>query len=109
MPFKKEELLRVIQACAGIWLEAIANDYAAAPGDSVQVKTTIINRSDYPFTLHSLGFPGIAPDSMLDRSLNNNDPLTIENTMNLPKDFPLSQPYWLEASHRGVTPAILPP
>jgi len=97
---KKEELLRVIQACAGIWLEAIANDYAAAPGDSVQVKTTIINRSDYPFTLHSLGFPGIAPDSMLDRSLNNNDPLTIENTMNLPKDFPLSQPYWLEASHR---------
>jgi LmbE family N-acetylglucosaminyl deacetylase len=101
---KKEELLRVIQACAGIWLEAIANDYAAAPGDAIQVKTTIINRSDHPFRLHNLGFPGIAADSLLDRSLNNNDPLTIENTMNLPKDLPISQPFWLEASRReGVS------
>src|SRR5512135_2338215 len=30
---KKEELARVIKACGGIWLEAMAGDYAAAPGD----------------------------------------------------------------------------
>ena len=45
---KMDELLRVIQTCAGLWMEAIAGDYAAAPGDSIQVKTTLVNRSDQP-------------------------------------------------------------
>ena len=97
---KKEELLRVIQACAGIWMEAIAGDYAAAPGDTVQIKTSVINRSDYPLTLRSLGFPGIAPDPVLDRPLKNNEPQTIETTVHLPEDFPISQPYWLQGSDR---------
>lgn len=97
---KKAELMRVIQACAGIWLEAIANDFAAAPGDTVQVKTTVINRSDHAFALHSLSFPKIAPDSTADLPLKNNEPLAIDQTLQIPKDFPLSQPYWLETAPR---------
>ncbi len=94
---KKDELLRVLQACAGLWIEAIAGDYAAAPGDPVQVRTTLVNRSDQPMILHSLGIPSIAPDDVLDRSLKNNEPVTIEKSILIPKDYPLSQPYWLEA------------
>lgn len=97
---KKEELLGVIQACAGIWMEAIANDFAGAPGDEIQIKTTLVNRSDHPFTLHSLSFPKIAPESVLQSPLKNNQPLTIEKTIRIPKDFPISQPYWLEAKHQ---------
>ena len=97
---KKEELLRVIQACAGLWMEAIAGDYAAAPGDTVQIKTTVINRSGHPLSLHSLAFPGIVPDSVLDRPLNNNEPQSIETPIRLPEDLPLSQPYWLEEPNR---------
>ncbi len=97
---KKNELLRAIRACGGIWLEAIAADYSAAPGDSIQVKTTIINRSDFPFTLHSLGFPGISRDSDSGRALNNNEPLTLETPLKLPEDQPLAQPHWLEGSSR---------
>jgi LmbE family N-acetylglucosaminyl deacetylase len=100
---KKRELSDVIGACAGIWLEAIAADYAAAPGDSIQVKMTGINRSGYPFTLHSVGFPPLVPDSGPDRSLKNNEPLTVENTVSLPRDLALSQPYWLDDSQGGVT------
>jgi LmbE family N-acetylglucosaminyl deacetylase len=96
---KREELARVIQACGGIWIEAMAGDFAAAPGDEIQVRTTIINRSDRPFTVHSLGFPKVEPDKILDRPLNNNEPVVIENTLQIPKDFPLSQPYWLDAAH----------
>ena len=99
VPLKKAELARVIQVCAGIWMEAIADDFAAAPGDTIQVKTSIVKRSDHPFILHSLSFSQITPDSILDRSLANNDLLTIENKIRIPKDFPLSQPYWLKASH----------
>lgn len=96
---KKAELVRAIQACGGIWLEAMAGDYAAAPGDEVKIRTTIINRCDLPFALHSLGFPALAPDAIQDRPLKNNEPVTIETTVRLPKDFPLSQPYWLERPH----------
>jgi len=97
---KREELARVIQACGGIWMEAVAGDFAAAPGDDIHVKTTIINRSDHLFTIHSLGFPKLGPDAILEQSLNSNEPVVIENTLRIPKDFPLSQPYWLEASHQ---------
>ncbi len=95
---KKEELFRVIQGCAGIWMEAIADDFAAAPGDEILVRTSIVNRSDQPFILHRLGIPRIVPDSVVDQPLKNNEILATENTVLIPKDFPLSQPYWLEPS-----------
>ncbi len=95
---KKVELSRVIQGCAGIWMEAIADDFAAAPGDEILIRMSIINRSDQPFILHRLGYPGLAADSIVDRPLKNNETLSIENKVLIPKDFPLSQPYWLEAS-----------
>jgi LmbE family N-acetylglucosaminyl deacetylase len=98
---KREELARVIQSCGGIWMEAMAGDYAAAPGDAIQVSTTIINRSDQSFTVHSLGFPKVGPDTILGRPLNNNEPVVIENTLRIPRDFPLSQPYWLDAAHQA--------
>ncbi len=101
---KKDEVLRVIQACAGLWMEAIATDFAAAPGDSVQIRTSIVNRSDSPFTWHSLSIPKISPDSILDRPLKNNELQTLETTLRLPKDFPISQPYWLETSPRRGQP-----
>jgi len=94
---KKDELLRVLQACAGLWMEAIAGDYAAAPGDTIQVRTTLVNRSDQPMTLHRLGVPGIAADEILDRPLKNNELVTVERSILIPKDYPISQPYWLEA------------
>ena len=97
---KREELALVIQACGGIWMEAIASDFAAAPGDEVQVKTTIINRSATPFAIHSLSFLKLGPETILDRTLNNNEPAVIEDTLRIPGDFPLSQPYWLDAAHQ---------
>ncbi len=98
---KKEELARVIQACSGIWMEAIATDFAAAPGDEIQIKTTIINRSDFPVTLQRLGYPEFALDTPVDRLLKNNEVATTDKSILIPKGFPLSQPHWLEASPRG--------
>jgi LmbE family N-acetylglucosaminyl deacetylase len=95
---KKAELLRVIQGCAGLWMEAIAGDYSAAPGDSVQIKTTIVNRSDQALTLHSLGFADLVPESIVDRALKTNEPAAIDTTVRLPKDYPISQPYWLNGA-----------
>jgi len=96
---KREEMARVIRACAGIWLEAIADDYAAAPGDAVSVRTTVLNRCDLPFVFHGLSFPQLATGSVPDAPLKNNEPFSIESTLHIPADFPISQPYWLVAPH----------
>ncbi|GAI10359.1 unnamed protein product, partial [marine sediment metagenome] len=100
---KKEELLRIIQSCAGLWIEAITDDFSAAPGDDIQIKTTIVNRSNFPFKLQEISFPGVSSGSALDLTLNNNDPVVVEKTVSLPKDFPISQPYWLKAApQKGI-------
>lgn len=102
---KTKELSKVIQGCAGLWLEAIAGDYAASPGDEVLVRTTAVNRSDAPFTLRRLGFSGLAPDAVVDRLLKNNEVVAVEQKILIPAGHPISQPYWLEdASPAGGSP-----
>lgn len=95
---KRAELCRVIQAAAGLWMEAIADDYAAAPGDAVQITTTLVNRSWYPFQLRQITLPGLALATETGQILGENDPLSFQDTVDIPQDFPVSQPYWLRAS-----------
>lgn len=100
---KKEELLRIIQSCAGLWIEAITDDFSAAPGDDIQINATIVNRSNFPFKLQEISFPGVSSDSALDLPLKNNDPVVVEKTVSIPRNFPISQPYWLKAApQKGI-------
>ncbi len=95
---KQKELLRLIQACAGLWMEAISADYSAAPGDPVAVSTTLVNRSDVSFRLKSISFQGLEFSSTQDVVLENNTPHTVEGTIQIPPAYPTSQPYWLRNS-----------
>jgi LmbE family N-acetylglucosaminyl deacetylase len=95
---KQKELLGLIQACAGLWMEAIATEFAAAPGDAVTVKTTLVNRSDHPFSLKSISFQDLGSFSAQDVVLENNTPHTIESSIQIPLGYPTSQPYWLRNS-----------
>ncbi len=93
---KQKELSRVIQSCAGLWIEAISDEFSASPGDEIHVRTTVINRSEHIFTLEKISFPEAAHDSVTQRALNNNNPVTIETVIHIPADLPISQPYWLK-------------
>lgn len=93
---KKDELLLVIQACAGLWMEAIASDFAAAPGDKFEITTTLVNRSDFPFQIKKIVIPDMAVETVVDLPLNNNDPQTLSSAVHVPEDYPISQPYWLK-------------
>ena len=95
---KQKELLGLIQACAGLWIEAISTDFAAAPGDVVTVNTTLVNRSDHPLRLKSISFRDLETSSVQDVVLENNTPHTIESSIQIPRGFPTSQPYWLRDS-----------
>jgi len=103
VPVKKRELLRVIQSCAGLWMEAVADDFSSAPGGGVKISMAAINRSEHAFALHSVGFPGLADDSLIDLPLENNVPWTAEKKLSLPWGCPISQPFWLrDAPGKGL-------
>ena len=93
---KRKELLSIIQSCAGLWLEAISSDYSAAPGDSIKIKTTVLNRSSSTLMIDKIEFPTIPSNSIVNKDLINNQPITVESSFKLPDSFPLSQPYWLK-------------
>ena len=95
---KQKELLGLLQACAGLWMEAISTEFAAAPGDAVTVKTTLVNRSNHRFRLKSVSFKDLESSSVQDVVLENNIPHTIESSIQIPPGFPTSQPYWLRNS-----------
>jgi LmbE family N-acetylglucosaminyl deacetylase len=103
---KKEELSGVIRAAGGIWMDAAAGDFSAAPGDTIRIETTLINRSDYPFVLRSLGIPKITPDYVFDRPLENNVRFTAKQDILIPRGFPISQPYWLEDTFREESSSV---
>jgi len=92
---KRKEMLGLIQACAGLWMEAISTDFAAAPGDPVTVNTMLVNRSDFPFRLKSITFQDLDSFSTQDVVLENNTPHTIESSIQIPTGYSTSQPYWL--------------
>ncbi len=100
---KKKELLDIIRSCAGLWMEAMADDYSAAPGDVVKVKSTFVNRSNENFKLEKIEFPTIQADSNADSELKDNEPVSIESNIKIPASYPISQPYWLvEKPSKGL-------
>ncbi len=92
---KRNELLRIIQSCAGLWIESISSDYSAAPGDEIIIKTTFVNRSSNKFKIDKIEFPTIASNSVLNIKLEKDQPYTNESKIRIPESYPLSQPYWL--------------
>ena len=51
---KRQELLDVIRACAGIAIDVSASDSSVVPGGEIPVSVTVVNRSDYPFILSTV-------------------------------------------------------
>jgi LmbE family N-acetylglucosaminyl deacetylase len=60
---KRAELLEVIRACTGLWLEATASRPWATPGGSFRVATSALNRSDVGMTLTEAPSPAATSDA----------------------------------------------
>ncbi|HEV2761476.1 MAG TPA: PIG-L family deacetylase [Pyrinomonadaceae bacterium] len=92
---KQRELLEVIRACAGLWVEAVASDFAVTPAGEARITVTVVNRSDFPLRVESvrLAPPGVT--TPVNAELKNNEPVTAQLSASLMPDHPYSQPYWL--------------
>ena len=99
---KRGELLRVILACAGLWVESVAAEPYVVPGGEVKVTTTLVNRSDFPVQIEKVGVSSAGAD-ILRAELKQNQPFTSDAVMRVPPEAPYSQPYWLrEEPGRGL-------
>ncbi|HET7436353.1 MAG TPA: PIG-L family deacetylase [Thermoanaerobaculia bacterium] len=100
---KKRELANVIRDCAGLSIDVSAADSSVVAGGEIPVSVTVVNRSDYPFTLATVASryadPGVAPGMLL----KNNEPVKTDIKIKLPLDYSTSQPYWLrKAPAKGM-------
>jgi len=106
---KVNELHEAIALCAGLWLDADADVYAAAPGSTVEVRYTALDRSGFPMALDSLTLEGMGGSSRTDAqhaALKPNEPVNASLKYAVPADQPYSQPYWLREHKTGDTYTI---
>jgi LmbE family N-acetylglucosaminyl deacetylase len=106
---KLVELNEAIALCAGLWLDANADKYAVAPGATVDVSYTALNRSAFPMTLDSLKLEGFGGKSSTDTNraaLESNQPVNAQLKYAVPADQPYSQPFWLREPKQGDTYTI---
>ncbi|HUP46807.1 MAG TPA: PIG-L family deacetylase [Thermoanaerobaculia bacterium] len=92
---KQHELLGVIRDAAGLSIDINAADSMVTPGGEITMSVSVVNRSDYPFTLSTVASPWAQPSKAPGTRLEYNQPVRTELTLRIPDDHPISQPYWL--------------
>jgi LmbE family N-acetylglucosaminyl deacetylase len=92
---KSRELLNLIRACSGMWIEAITKDKIFTPGSRLIVKTGVVNRSDQPFVFEGVHITHQLNDSLVNKQLAKGKFLVLEKEIQLPENIAYTQPYWL--------------
>ncbi|PKA83997.1 LmbE family N-acetylglucosaminyl deacetylase [Ulvibacter sp. MAR_2010_11] len=93
---KMEEIKDLIADCAGLYLEAVANEQSISPKGAVKVTIEAINRSNVPIKLNSVASSVIVfPASLQATTLTQNTPYTLESVDGTFSATKYSAPYWL--------------
>ncbi|AKQ46122.1 LmbE family protein [Rufibacter radiotolerans] len=99
---KQQELQQVIKACLGLYLEVSSTkEYAAAPGQMLQLQLEAVNRSAVPVSLSKIEYLFAARDTSVQQALEKNRPLFIKTQLPIPASTSYSAPYWLR--EQGTT------
>ncbi|MES1210086.1 MAG: PIG-L family deacetylase, partial [Pseudomonadota bacterium] len=99
---KKREVHDLILACAGVFAEATAPDFRVAPGTSVEIAVTAVNRSPAAVTVDSVRFPLTGDAEKIGKPLapppkegGAAPAFETKRSVHIPMDFPATTPYWL--------------
>lgn len=98
---KKKEVKELIRLCSGLWLEAIVWQPGISPGDNIDIRTSLVNRSNVPMKIEKLHFTYSKSDTVVNKLLENNTPLSLKYNLAIPLGTPYSQPYWLKDKNNG--------
>jgi LmbE family N-acetylglucosaminyl deacetylase len=96
---KLKEITEIIKSCVGIWIEAIADNEFVSIGDTLEVKSAIVNRSNLNLTLTDIKIDSLSELKIKDPKLNKGELNSFNFNLLIPKNTPISQPYWLQNDH----------
>ena len=92
---KTQEIKAIIQACAGLYLEASSNTPTASNSSEVKLNLEVLNRSNIPVNLVSYEIPNVNEGISKKLELYTNNKFDFEETISL-KKAKNTAPYWLE-------------
>ena len=102
---KRKEVINLIKQCSGLWIEAIADDYAVTRGNNLDITAMVVNRTGYPMTLERIMVPFGNADISSSQPLQINQPHSIKRSILVPSNSEYSEPYWLrEEPEHGIYP-----
>jgi LmbE family N-acetylglucosaminyl deacetylase len=94
---KMNELESVIRSCAGLSIEAFAEDPDYSRNDSIRITMTFLNRSSSNVSVSSAFSPELNIQKESKQQLKYNEPLKTQLTSIIRPNERYSQPYWLTA------------
>jgi len=92
---KSEEIKKIIVACSGLFLEAVANTQEVISNSEVDLKVETINRSTIEMVLKSIALPN-ATIPFESKKLEFNKGITYEFEVIIPENTDYTTPYWLK-------------
>ncbi|MBT8378108.1 MAG: PIG-L family deacetylase [Ignavibacteria bacterium] len=95
---KSSELLQVIKSCAGIWTEAVTDEYNLTNGSNYNIEAGIVNRSDVPFVIKDIEVSYQQDDSLLNSPLQKGEMIKVQKVCYIPDELNYTHPYWLNSS-----------
>jgi LmbE family N-acetylglucosaminyl deacetylase len=94
---KTEEIKKVIAACAGLYLEAVAENQSATTNSMMKLKVEAINRSPIKMNLIRIDLPNSDISHRYnDLSLSNNNLQKFDFDISIDKNSEYTQPYYLK-------------
>lgn len=93
---KTAEIKEIIASCAGLYLEAVAENQSATPDSNLTLNIEAVNRSEIQMTLESISILPENKNFSQNIALNNNADESIALKIHLPKSLEFTAPYWLK-------------
>ncbi|MFN3756749.1 MAG: PIG-L family deacetylase, partial [Flavobacterium sp.] len=93
---KTNEIKKIIYACAGLFLEGVADRQHYTPGSVVPLRIEAINRSPVAMQLKNIMVLPCNEKHPQQKQLQNNTSENIEINYKLPSSLHYTHPYWLE-------------
>ena len=92
---KIKEIKSIIQACLGLFIEAVTTESSATVGGAVEIDIEAINRSSVPVTLNTveISFLDVVESKRI--LLKNNERVQFTIKDKLPVEIEYTAPYWL--------------
>ena len=91
--YKLAEIKSLVQACAGLFMEATSTQQQVFPGKNLPMQFSMNQRTNVQVNLGLVQLPG--RDSVFNKNMGVNQNLVWDHNYSIPSSQSISQPYWL--------------